>query len=363
LNKDLEYTKIIRHPAKPDQYIAINEKPVSNDFGRWVLYKECNEKGEINKQKKKKFVLCIAGAKMNLDGAIDFSSVCGVSYPNERKRMKIHKHRNAVDQRKITESYGRQLKKSRYFPNISHDLFLSFLTFLCKSHLSFSQSVSESFFDLIWTAIGVGRKHRFIPENSLFPKVSRQTLSKMVHIYGKQLREILLNNLKSARVGVVLDAGKIGEQKYVSILLCRPRISSPILYKLYDGETNKKGYALLGAKIIDELKERGITVTSFVTDGLKYQVSALNAVDKFGFKRYLSRNIDSNKHIQVSSSLISFPSQARSFFLSLSKEKNGIEGERSGEKEQYDGIEIKLPNTKRRRLEEGLRYYYYKLCM
>jgi len=172
------------------------------------------------------------------------------------------------------------------------DFLTQLCSFISKFNLSYKSVCSDSFYRLIIHIITISRNtSRSIPNESIFRFPNEKDISRFIIEKGKELliQKIMVYNKKYSSVSI--DAGTIAHHNYVVVNIVNPS-TKPLLFLLHDsqGAMKKSDYAHLGAKIIDDLMRFNITISSFITDGLKHQVDALSYSEENSFASYIDKS-------------------------------------------------------------------------
>ena len=161
--------------------------------------------------------------------------------------------------------------------------------------MPFTQAEDNTFYDFTYASILAGKMDPR-PPDKIFPHLSRKKLSKLLRKKGREKINDYLWSLSGHEVCIVLDAGMAGDDNTIICLICEPSASAkPFPYQSYTRGTKRSNYAKPCARIVFELRRYNITVTSFITDGLKRQVEACDPLNEESYVQYLTLIFEKEK--------------------------------------------------------------------
>ena len=201
-------------------------------------------------------------------------------YTCRRDRQNERKHFCSFN--KITNYYGAKYTAT--------ECELKFFNMIVRTNMSFSAAVSDELYCFAHFLIRAGQNsilekmkwpHKIdVPSpHTIFPQISRQTISKNFSKAADSIRQRIFDNLKKFEyVCLAIDAGKINGNPILDITIVHVfSPSKPLLFKAFkefNGTT--EDYIEKVQFVIDELAEMKITVTSIVGDNVAAQKQAFN---------------------------------------------------------------------------------------
>jgi hypothetical protein len=245
-------------------YKGLNENTRSSDYHEYIL---CEN--EVNGK------ICFRTHKLDNSPNTFCHNCCDCTHPHSPQVKETSESSIPLIEAEIKEKGVEEALRDRYFKLIT------------DHRMPFTQAASGTFRDLIYASILAGRLDDRSPDK-LFPQLTRKRISELARSKGKVKINDWLWRFSGKEVSVVLDAGMAGNDNTIVCLICCPQLGfKPFLFQSYTKGTKRSNYAKLCARIVFDLKKYGITVASFVTDGLKRQVEACDPWNPEGFVRYL----------------------------------------------------------------------------
>ena len=213
---------------------------------------------------------------------------CG--YPCRKDRPNDRNHLCSFN--RITNYFG-----DRY---ATTECDLTFFNMIVRTNMSFSAAVSDEVYNFAHFLIRAGqnsviekmqcRPNIDIPSPlTIFPKISRQTVTRNFSRAADSIKKKILDNLKKfENVCLAIDAGKIKGNPILDVTIVHVfSPSKPLLFrafKKFNGTTDDYIAKIKG--VIDELSEMQITVTSIVGDNVPSQKQAFNDSPNSMQRRY-----------------------------------------------------------------------------
>ncbi|KAK8882751.1 hypothetical protein M9Y10_045392 [Tritrichomonas musculus] len=213
---------------------------------------------------------------------------CG--YPCRKDRPNERKHLCTFN--RITKFF------SDVYTTTQSDLI--FFNMIVRTYMSYSVAVSDEMYDFVYFLIRAGQNSVIekLPSNirttipsptMIFPKISRQTLSRNFTRAADSIKRNILDTLKKyENVCLAIDAGKINGNPILDVTIVHVFAPpKPLLYrafKEFNGTT--EDYISKIKDIIDELNYLSIKVTSIVGDNVPAQKQAFNSSAISKQKRY-----------------------------------------------------------------------------
>jgi hypothetical protein len=150
-------------------------------------------------------------------------------------------------------------------------------------NMAIESAISESMRKLVLPSIRMGQENPNVPPASLFPVTSRRVFTEQFIAEGRALYDQHLQRYRANQyIALAIDAGKLGHANYLDILITNAYIDAPpLIHKAvshFAGTTEAYVHEICGS--ISELERDGFAITGIVSDNLRVQVSAIEAVQE-----------------------------------------------------------------------------------
>jgi hypothetical protein len=164
------------------------------------------------------------------------------------------------------------------------------IEFVGKQNLSMESAVSKPLRSLILTSISVGQENPGVTPESLFPEMSRRALTAHFIDEGRKLYDFHLARYRSVHfIALAIDAGKLGHNNYLDILITNSYLDAPpLIFKAisnFKGDIN--GYRDEIKNAITEVETDGFAVAGIVSDNLRVQIKAITEVQEENANSFL----------------------------------------------------------------------------
>ncbi|KAK2944298.1 hypothetical protein BLNAU_20794 [Blattamonas nauphoetae] len=279
---EISIVPLPKHPGKYATEVVRGKEETPLSKRPYARYTGCSRSGGDRSSHRK--LICL-----NSDG----STICGCLFENSLP--KFHKHSCSFPVRGGIPSMMQNhpmksitLSRQREVQSVSSsktEIEKAFLRMVASTKLSFNQASSPAMKTFVQTLIHESQQFPTKPAKDLFDVPNRKTIAKKMIQESDSLLAEFFNHLPT-RVCLSVDGGTLGHTGYNIYCATNPlEMNRPLLWTIRAEGKSADIYAASIGAILLEMFEKGITVTSCVTDGFLGLVSGVRMATMHGLKQ------------------------------------------------------------------------------
>jgi hypothetical protein len=186
-------------------------------------------------------------------------------------------HRSRIERHE--DMMRRKEGDDRQIVSLIDEVYHHWIIFQNSLNLSFRGAVSKPLLKFADCLIKLGQSNPSVNSLHLLKPLTRKQFSERHGKLSEATHQGTLKSLAGKCVCAQFDGTKIGSTQFLITFLTTGGTDPPVFYSLVPDISTQEQYAKFAANMCIELAEKGITVVSFCTDGLKHQVNAISELD------------------------------------------------------------------------------------